>query len=494
LKISVSVRALLAGCATAAIVCQYTAAAADADLRLLEALKHQDSVRVNALLQQPFDVNAAEADGATALHWAAHWDALDTAARLLQAGADPNRANSFGITPLWLACENGSARMVQRLLAAGANANIGRPDGQTPLMMAARTGNRDVVTALLEHGADPRAKERAQNQTALMWAVAEKHSEITQLLIAHGASVSDAARGGFTPLMFAAREGDLQSARLLLDAGARVDEIAAGACASCTALIVATVRGHVDLAVFLLDRGANANADGPGYTALHWASGSWDTDNTGVYGYLNGSDDPEWSHLAGLRGPEKLVLIGALLKHGANPNVRLRRDAPRIGGITYMGRTLVTFSVLGATPFFLASLAGDVAAMRALAAGGADPRLMTNDKTTPLMAAAGIGHVLSESRVTESAALEASKYALEQGNDVNAANDHGETALHGAADSRLSSIIEWLVGSGAAMNVADKRERTPLQIAELDFQKGGGDPTPARSGAGDVLRRLGASK
>ena len=193
------------------------------DLRLVDAAKNRNHEAVRSLLQQHVDVNTPQADGATPLAWAAHWDDTDTADLLIRAGANVNAANSYGVTPLSLACINQSAAMVEKLLKSGADPN-GAP---TPVIMtAARTGNVETVKSLLAHGADVNAKESPRGQTALMWAVAEKHPEVARMLIDHGADVHARSTSGFTPLLFAARQGDMESARMLLEVGANVNEAA----------------------------------------------------------------------------------------------------------------------------------------------------------------------------------------------------------------------------------------------------------------------------
>ena len=209
-----------------------------------------DPTAVRRLLQEGADVDAAQRDGTTALHWAVRWDDHETAGLLIRAGAALDAANHAGATPMRLATLNGSAAMIARLLDAGLDPNAAlSPDGDTALMMAARTGRPDAIRALLARGAEVNRAETWGGTTALMWAVAEHHAEAVELLIAHGADVdarsriypvADAAgsegpepedaepdaepvgysNGGFTPLLFAAREGDLASARLLIAGGA----------------------------------------------------------------------------------------------------------------------------------------------------------------------------------------------------------------------------------------------------------------------------------
>jgi ankyrin repeat protein len=462
---------------------------ADGTRPLIEAVKNQNKAAARALLKQRIDVNLTAPDGATALHWAAHWDDVETADLLIRAGARVNAANDFGVTPLALACLNGNAAMAVRLLDAGADANLPRTTGETPLMTAARTGAVAIVTALVARGAAVDAREPAQEQTALMWAISEKHPAVVRLLIDRGADVRARSKGGFSPILFAARAGDIESTRALLAAGADVNDAARD---GSSVLIVATVRGHTELALELLDRGADPNSAAPGFTALHWASGSWETELTGPNGIDTRADD-EWGSLAGIRDG-KLRLVQALLARGADANAELAKLPPRVGytQLPIEQRAAGANPHPGATPFLLAAMAGDVDVMRALAAGGADPRRTAGDKTTPLMVAAGLGRYLAESHVTEARSLEAVRLALELGGDINAANDAGNTALHGAAHIKSNALVQFLVDHGAAIDVANKRGQTPLTIA--DTIRAGSATINSRTSTGDLLRRLAAAQ
>jgi ankyrin repeat protein len=462
--------------AAAIVAAPASADAAAEDLRLVEAARNRDRDAVRALVKQGLDVNAPQPDGATALHWAIHWDDLETANLLLRAGARVNAANDYGVTPLWLACTNANAAMVDALLAAGANPNTTLGTGETVLMTAARTGRLAIVQALLTAGAAIDAREHVRGQTALMWATAEGHTEIISALLARGADVRARSIAGFTPLMFAARVGDVAASRILLGAGADIDAAAPN---GPTSLLIATIRGHTGYGVFLLERGANPNL-GPGFTPLHWAAGAWPTELTGgTAGII--PDDTEWSPLGGLRGQAKLDFVKALLTHGADPNARAVTN-PRYTAVGGRGTANV------GTPFYMAAKAGDAGVMRLLVASGADPRVATDLDTTPLMAAAGVG-ASSESRVTESEALEAVKLALELGGDVHAINADGETALHGAAYTGRNSIVQMLVDRGAQLNVKNQYGWTPLTIAEGVFEGPNEAGTPKTA---ELLRRLGA--
>jgi len=162
-----------------------------ASVRLIDAVKNRDKAAIRSLVQQRVDVNASEADGTTALHWASRADDLETAELLIRAGANVKAKNRYGMTPLYLACTNGNAAMVEMLLKAGADPNapvLSR--GETALMMAARTGHLDAVKLLVERGARLDATETLRGTNALMWAAEQSHAEAVAVLTRHGADVN----------------------------------------------------------------------------------------------------------------------------------------------------------------------------------------------------------------------------------------------------------------------------------------------------------------
>jgi len=407
---------------------------------------------MRALVDKGANVNATEADGSTALHWASYHDNLEAAALLIRAGANVDAANDLGATPLWLACINGSVPMVRALLDAGANPNLALLRGETPLMAASRTGNPAVVELLLQKSADVKATG-ARHQTALMWAVAQRHPAVTRLLLAHGADLqarSDAwtyvmavpphgvpeynraiPHGNDTALMFAARVGDAESARLLLDAGANPNDADAW---GISAMVLAAHSGYRELVELLLNRGADVNSMAAGFSALHAAI---------------------------MRRDEKLV--ATLLAHGADVNARLQTWTPE-------RRSSEDFNfapaLVGATPFWLAARFTEPGVMRLLVAHGADPRFVhrveyyqadINDRrtaaTTALLAATGIGGgrawVQIKPTEREPLMLDTVKLAIELGVDVNAANSDGRTALDAAQALKYDSVIKYLVDHGA---------------------------------------------
>ena len=426
---------------------------AESDLRLVAAAEHRDLDAVHVLLEQGVDANAAQADGAVALHWAAHWDELAIARALLAAGARVDAVNEYGVTPLSLAALNGSDAMVSVLLDADADPKLALPSGETPLMTGSRVGATAVAARLVDEGARVDHAESVKGQTALMWALSEGHLDTARLLLDRGADVYLGSDTGMTPLLFAARYGDVDAVRLLLDRGARVEEADEG---GVTPLLMATVRGHADVIQQFLDHGADPNAAGPGFTALHWAAGTWETSMT--YDYPDA--DGEWKALGGLQ-VRKLELIKALLDHGADVNARVTKSPPRFGiNMFFM------VQMAGATPFWIAALSADLEVMRLLVAHGADPAIPSEDGVTPLMVASGMGRIEGDSLITDAESIDAARFCLEVGNEINAVSKTGETALHGAAWFGLDGLARVLVEQGADMTIKDNNQQTPQELAE----------------------------
>lgn len=513
------------------LVSATTVRAAANDALVVDAAERQDVGALQTLIADGADVNVAQADGATALQWAAHWDDLDTVDLLLNAGADVNAANDLGVSALMLACENGSASVVERLLEAEADPNATVSTGESVLMRAARTGSVGAVRALLEAGADATTTEPVQGQTALMWAAAQGHGGVAQALIEEGADlharslvrrrtvhigsrygdrtsytgVVDTNKGGYTALLFAARSGQIDAARVLVEAGANVDDVSAD---GTSALTLAAHSGQGEFAAFLLANGADANARGSGYTALHAAV---------------------------LRGD--LALIDALGAVGANMDVRLLRGTQS----RYWGKDYALNDTMwvGATPLWLAARFADVPVMRALVAAGANPQnsfdpperhfkvsgpfarltmgQLDAKGTTILMAAikahgggGGMGdrreRFLSAADIAgkpededtqiTSGAVEA---ALELGADVDAADADGNTALHHAVTRRLDGVIQLLADAGADVNATNAEGQSPLALSMasggMRQQYPDADAAPSASRGGpiaELLRSLGA--
>jgi ankyrin repeat protein len=403
------------------------------------------------------NVNEPEADGATALHWAAYRDDVQSADVLLKAGARVNAANDLGATPLWLASQNGSEIMTRRLLDAGANPNLALLSGETPLMVAARTGNPSVARMLLEKGANINARA-TRDQTALMWAVAQKHPEVVQVLLANRADIhartatwtdveavpphgylghnKDVPHGHDTALMFASLVGDLPSAKLLVAAGANVNDADAWGISATT---MAAHSNYTELVEFLLEKGANASAAEAGFAAIH----------------------PAIMH-------RNTRMVRSLLQHGADPNAPLLTWTPT-------RRTSKDYNFpqehVGATPLWLAARFSQPEVMALLIQHGADPKFVFNVEyvpdastseatwvprrniTTPLMAALGMGGgaewVPVERSRKDALTLEAVRIAVEAGTDLNVLNTDGRSALDAARGLKNDALVKYLESKGA---------------------------------------------
>ena len=429
--------------------------------RLPSAAKSGDRTAVLELLRQKADPNSTEPDGTTALHWAAYHEDAAMAKALLDGGAKVDAANRYGVTPLPVACKNGNAELVAALVKAGANVNLALPGGETPLMTASRTGKIDAVRVLLAHGANVQAQESQTGQTALIWAAAEGNAEVIEALLAAGADLNQRLDSGFTPFLFAVREGHIPAVKVLLKAGANVNDAIPMAGRKrierknpprlgTTALMFAVANAHFDLAALLLDAGADANAKGPGYAALHIV--------TDVRKPGGGDNDPPPQGFGSMTSLEFVKKIAA---SGADLNSRMTKK---------IAFGMTGLNTMGATPFLLAAKTGDAELMRLLAKLGADPKIPNADGATPLIAAAGLGtRSPGEDAGTESEVMEAVQVALELGNDINAVDKNGETAMHGAAYKNLPGVVELLAARGADPAVWNQKNKygwTPLRIAE----------------------------
>ena len=473
---------------------------------LVDAVKRGDVAAVRALLARKADVNAADPDGATALHWAAQLNQPAIADALIDAGAHVNARTRYNITPLALAAKAGSAAIVERLLKAGVDPNSVSEEGETALMTAARTGDVQTVKTLLVHGAKVDAVEPFRGQTALMWAAGEGNAGAAAMLIEFGANIRAESKAGFTPFLFAVRNHHIDAMKVLLEHGANVNDTAPD---GTTALNMAIANAYYDLASVLLDHHADPNAPDPNGSPLH--SIGWMREPGTPWEAAGLGEDPV--------GPPRqtgdlgsLELAKKLLAHVANPNARITwqemhmtvglgttRNPPNIP----LGRHYLSF--VGATPFYVAARNGDAPYMRLLVEHGADPKIPTEVGVTPLMAAAGLDYYEGETPgpfngVPEAERLEAVKLALELGNDVNAHTHFGEypmigstehtlldyplnmtdlldlgvgdprfdgcTALFGAVISNQPSIVEYLVNHGAQLDARNRLGWTPLMITK----------------------------
>ena len=459
-------RSLLIGLCGAIVSSSQPAVAADSPLA--DAAMKGDISAVRTLLSRKVDVNTAQGDGSTALHWAVYNGNAEMVQMLLARGANVKATTRLGaLTPLMMAAKSGDADIVQLLTDAKADVLSPNANGTTPLMFTAASGQASVVKLLLDRGADVNAADTTNGQTPLMFAAAQGRIDAVKLLTARradpnaitkvspiitmterykkqtdgkgtrgitgeGGRSDVTAMGGMTALMFAAREGYLDTVKELVTAGADVNKV--NGADSLSVLTLAIVNGHFDIAKFLLDSGANPKLTsksglGPLYAAVDakWPERTW---------YPPASVTEEKTTY--------LELLHALLQKGADPNVRLRiKPWYR----TFHGDWA---DPVGATAFWLAAKADDVAAMKVLIAGGANPSIPSTKGVSPLMVAAGYGLEPQVTNFAPQARLDAVRYLVEDcAADVNAKDNQGYTPLHGAALTANNELILYLVAMGA---------------------------------------------
>ena len=472
---------------------------AAADTRVADMAMQGDRDAVQSLLKLRADVNAAQGDGMTALHWAASKDDLELIKMLLDAGANVKAETRLGgRTPLSLACTNGDAAIVEALLKAGADPNAANTlNGETSLMAAAASGSAEAVKVLLDHGASVNAKETAHGQTALMFAAAVNRAAVVRLLAAHGAdlnastqvekiakqqryddngnpipdrktpepkpgekprsgvpNVSRAATvmGGMSALLFAARDGQLEAVKALVETGADINQVSGSEKTS--PLVMAISNGHYEVGKYLLDKGADPNL-------------------ANIYGLapLYATIDMQYAPLGWAPVPvvaqEKvnyLDLMRDLLDHGADPNVKLTQKL----WFRPTSHDKAWVNPQGSTAFWRAAASSDVAAMKLLMEKGANPNLTSDQGDLPLMVAAGVGWGpgnFSQNSPVPGAWLNAVKLCLELGQDINQQDDQGYTALHGAAFRGDNEMVQYLVQHGARMDIKSKKGYTATDMA-----------------------------
>lgn len=456
------------------------------------AAKAQDWIALSSLIQDGAPVNSSLADKSTALAWSVHWDNIQATESLLQKGADPNLTNDFGITPLYLACENRSFPVINMLLQSGADPNAATWAGETVLLTCARTGHLDGINALITHSANINTREPERGQTALMWAAAEGQSAVVESLIESGADIKARSRkvvlppqilaptyseysffpktkGDFTALMFAAQSGDLGSVQALLAGGADVNDSTPE---YGSALVLATVNGHYDVALFLLENDADPNiTDGYGIAPIHWAI---QEGISFLYGQPHRTDR-FWII------PNSKNLVKALLDKGIDPNVRMLGDIPPYAFHRYARTTnndIPQIRLGGATPILLAAASGDMEIFNMLLEVNADPFIATYETKryiassgpglTPLMVAAGVGRERKRTPDRSDNYLKIVKHLVELKADINQMGPGGRTAIHGAIYMQDKDIIRYLAENGADLNAKDWYDQSPISMVSGD--------------------------
>jgi ankyrin repeat protein len=507
---------------------------AQSSAQVAGAAQNDDREAVRALLKKGLDVNEAQGDGTTALHWAAMKGDAEMARMLIVAGANVRATTRLGsYTPLYLAAKGGYSDVVAALLAGGADAKAKTSNDTTPLMIAAAAGDTKSINSLIENGADINAVE-TKGETPLMFAAGFNRVDAVKLLLAKGADhkvttkVTDlfaltapeedamakqagrpapprtdiagatrayryneliSTQGGLSAMLFAARQGYIDVVQALLDGGADINQPNAGD--HTTPLLMSIINGHFDLAMMLIARGARVNdaafnGVAPLFAVLNlqWAPKS-------LYPSPKAYQQQKTTYLE---------LMQALLDKGADPNARISRKVwYQAYNSDYAG-----FDEAGATPFFRAAYASDVAAMKLLVANGADPHIgtfkpagrpFTGEGTRqiqdtsgvppvpyggpaimPLHAATGVGYgegfAANSHRYAPTGFLPAIKYLVEEtGADVNAADHEGNTPLHLCASRGDNDCIKYLVSKGADVMRVNREGNTTVDMANGPVQR-----------------------
>ena len=501
------------------------------------AAMNGDIEAVRALLKKGTDVNEAQGDGTTALHWAAMKGDADLAQMLIYAGANHRATTRLGAyTPLYLAAKGGHSAVVAALLAAGADAKAVTSNGTTPLMIAAAAGDTKTITSLVENGAEIDAKDGAKGETPLMFAAAFNRAEAVKLLLARGADhkattkvvdlfaltapeedamarqrpggaapparadVAGATRGyrynelissqgGMTALHFAARQGFTDVVKALVEGGVDLNQLNAGDKTS--PLLIAIINGHFDLAKYMIDKGAD-----PMLSAFNGV--------TPLFAVLN----IQWAPKSLYPSPKAyqqqtttyLELMKQILDKGVDVNARLQRKV----WYQAFNSDFAGVDEVGATPFWRAAYANDVAAMKLLVSYGADANIPTmkpagrpftgegirqiqdtsgvppipygGPGVQPIHAATGVGYgegfAANSHRYAPTGFLPAIKYLVEEmGADVNAVDHEGNTPVHLCASRGDNACINFLVSKGADVTRVNREGNTTVDMANGPVQR-----------------------
>ncbi|HLK48554.1 MAG TPA: ankyrin repeat domain-containing protein [Bryobacteraceae bacterium] len=444
---------------------------------LIKAVRAGDITAVHAMIQRGANVNEPEANGTTALHWAAYQEDVPMVKSLLAAGAKVRVANEFGSSPMQEAAIAGNSEIIRLLLAAGADADSANAEGQTALMAVARTGNVEAAKLLLNAGAHVNAVENFGGQSALMWAAGQCQPAMIKLLVEHGANVNargavrdwqtritseprpkDRHRGGFTPLLYTAREGCADAARALVEGGA---DLNLADPERVTPLVLALLNEHFDYAAYLISAGADVD--------------KWDLyGRSPIYAAVDLSTLPTGGRpdTPSMDKTTANEVIEVLLNKGANPNLQLKLRPPYRNVPFDRGGDQVLST--GATALLRASKAGDnPVAMKLLLEHGALVDLPNTDGVTPLMIAAGMGHTNNPTRgryQTDEDAAVALKILLKAGANIHRRAANGQTALHAAALKGWNQTIRLLAEYGAELEPKDNNGKTPLDYASGNYR------------------------
>ena len=431
---------------------------AQTEVSVADLAEQQKWESVDAHLTRGADVDVTQADGMTALHWAAYHNAPEMVHNIVEFEPDIDAKTEYDVTALSIACERGFADVAEVLIDAKADLESKRLGKETPLMLAARNGNAAIVSMLLSAGADVNAKE-VKGQTALMWAAAAGNVEAVDALIKQDADIDHAlSKSGFTAFAFAARQGKINVVERLVESGVDVNTVmktkksgGRNPRKKMSALLLAIESGHLELALRLVELGADPNDQRSGYGPLHAITWVRKTKR---------GDDPSGDPAPRITGAyNSLEFVRRIVADGADVNLKLEKGKPKKCKLTPKGLP----------PFLLAASTADVPLMKLLLELGADPKETNADGCNALMACAGIGVVaVGEEPGTEDEVDKAIRMLVELGIDPNVVDKNGETAVHGAAYRNYPSTVKLLAELGAdskVWNTKNKHGWTPHMIA-----------------------------
>jgi ankyrin repeat protein len=411
-----------------------------------DAAMKGDRAAVRTLLQQKADVNAAQIDGATALHWAVYRDDPDTIDLLIRAGAKADAANREGVTPIAMACLYGNVSIINKLLKAGADAKQHGPNGQTLLMLAARNGEPEAINLLIAAGAEVNARETARGTTALMWAAEQKHPAAVKALLVGGADASLRSAGAGLPRNYMA---------------GRVNVAGVQAAVRRRAAAAAAGRTYEEQLAF---EGVTSGRRGFGGAALAAAQAQ-------QQGAGRGSAAP---------GTAPAAETPAATPAPAAPQATPQTTPP---AAPQTGQAAPTTADNG-QPAGRGRGRGRGAANQSgggqVTVGNPDDG---QDENTEVVVAGlvgtGGGGLTALVLASREGDIESAKLLLDAGADVNQVTTYGWSPLLTATNNRHYKLAEFLIDYGADVNLANKGSWTPLYLATDNRNIEGGDyPVP----------------
>lgn len=433
-------RRIFAGCAAVFLFGFAAFAARAGRSEVADAAMKGDRAALRTLIQQKADVNAAQIDGATAVHWAVYKDDLEMLEMLAGAGAKVSAANREGITPLYMASLYGNARMIGRLLKAGASAKEVGPHGETMLMLAARNGNPDAITLLIAAGANVNAREPLRGTTALMWAVEQRHPAAVAALLDGKADFKLRSAGAGLPRNYVAN---------------RVNTATVEAAAKRFAAAAAAGRTYEEQ--LALESGGQRGTNGRLVPAAGAAAAA-----------AQGGNNANVQALA-------RELIQQATANRVDPQTLLRsfRDRAIAAGVDLDALAAAVEQLSAAAPAATGGQSGQRPASAAPPEDDDDSIIFAG------LVGSGGGALTALVLAAREGDIESTKLLLAAGADANQVTEYGWTPLLTAANNRHYRLAQYLIEHGADINLANKGGWTPLYLATDNRNIEGGDfPVP----------------